>query len=136
MWLVRYLIDFVASSPHDAGRVVLAVTVVVVVGVMTGKRLEVIAAAARTRQGITLSGWWTSTAGIRTTFVLSIAAIIAALLALLAWPDRSGLRIVAMIVAVSAASGGRAAITRLRSLPADEPVDPPQLPDESVAGRP
>ena len=136
IWLVQYLIDFVASSPHDVGRVVLAVTVVVVVGVMTGKRLEVVAAAARTREGITLSGWWTSAAGIRTTLVLSIAAIIAALLALLAWPDRSGLRIVAMIVAVSAASGGRAAITRLRSPPADKPVDTPHLPDESVAGRP
>lgn len=135
IWLFQYLIDFVASSPHDAGRVVLAVAVVVVVGVMTGKRLDVVVAAARTRQGITLSGWWTSTAGIRTTLVLSIAAIIAALLALLAWPDRSGLRVVAMVVALGAASGGSSAITWLRSPPA-EAGDTPHLPDESVAGRP
>ena len=118
MGLFGYLMDSVASSPSDVGRVVLAVAVIAGVGVVMGTRFEAVAAAARVRQGVALRGWWTSRAGIGTTLVLSIGAIMAALSALLAWPERSGFRIVGMIVVLSAGSGAGAAITRLRSPPA------------------
>ncbi|WP_419551203.1 hypothetical protein [Candidatus Poriferisodalis sp.] len=121
MGLFGYLMDFVKSSPSDVGRVVIAVAVITVVGVVMGTRFEVVAAAARGRQGVALSGWWTSKAGIGTTLVLSVGAIIMAFMALLTWPDHSGFRIVAMIVVLSAGSGAGAAITWLRSLLAGKP---------------
>ncbi|MCY4516155.1 MAG: hypothetical protein OXB99_02825 [Acidimicrobiaceae bacterium] len=120
--IFNYLTISVTYSPSDVGRIVIAVAVITVSGVVMGARLEIVGAAARTRQGLTLGEWWTSKAGIGTTLVLSFGAIIAALTALLTWPERPGVRIVAMSVVAIAGCGAGATITRLRSSFADKPV--------------